>query len=155
LPAFAAIPSKKTVAPKILVGTGETFGGLAGTGFTLLDVRKTSDKSKKVERIVFDVGDMAGGKMRGWPGYFHAELKNKPQRLVLSFSQMPNSHVDGVALANRMKGSLAVQNTALSLDPVDSSLNLSFDLKQKTKVRVYQVAGKKETSKVVIDLMAE
>jgi hypothetical protein len=155
LPAFAAIPAKKAVAPKILSGVGETFGGLAGTGFTLLDVRKTGDKSKKVERIVFDVGDMAGAKMRGWPGYFHAELKNKPQRLVLSFSQMPNSHVDGVALASRMKDSMAVKNTALSLDPVDSSLNLSFDLKPNTKVRVYQVAGKKETSKVVIDLMTE
>ncbi|MGE5087219.1 MAG: hypothetical protein ACM3MG_13015 [Bacillota bacterium] len=155
LPAFAAIPAKKVAAPKILSGMGETFGGLAGTGFTLLDVRKTVDKSKKVERVVFDIGDMAGAKMRGWPGYFHAELKNKPQRLVLSFSQMPSSHVDSTSLASRMKDSLAVKGTALSLDPVDSSLNLSFDLKQNTKVRVYQVAGKKTTSKVVIDFMTE
>jgi hypothetical protein len=157
LPAVAAIPAKKTnpVGPKILSGKGELYGGLAGTGFTLLDVRRTADKGKKVERLVFDVGDQNGAKMKGWPGYFHAELKDKPQRLVLSFSQMPASLVNTIALNHRMKDSYAIKATAMSLDPVDSSLNLTMDLKQNTKVRVYQVAGKKSTSKVVVDLLAE
>lgn len=156
LPGVAAVPKKiNNAGPKILSGQGELYGGLAGSGFTLMDIRKTADKGKRVERIVFDVGDQNGGKIKGWPGYFHAELKNKPQRLILTFSQMPNSLVNDVALNHRLKDSLAIKKTALSLDPVDSSLNLTMDLKQNTKVRVYQVAGKKTTSKVVIDLLAE
>ncbi|MBO9666111.1 MAG: hypothetical protein J7501_04800 [Bdellovibrio sp.] len=157
LPVSAAIPQKKAVVgkPKILSGAGETYGGLAGTGFTLMDLRRTADRSRKVERLVFDIGDMQGANLRGWPGYFHAELKKNPQRLVISFAQMPNSRLNDVALATRMKGSAAITKTAMSLDPVDSSLNLTMDLKQNTKVRVYQVAGKKATSKVVVDLMAE
>lgn len=156
LPVSAAVPKKtQTAAPKILSGKGELYGGLAGSGFTLLDVRKTAAKGKKLERLVFDVGDQNGAKMKGWPGYFHAELKNNPQRLVLSFSQMPNSLVNEVALNHRLRDSVAVRKTVMNLDPVDSSLNLTMDLKQNTKVRVYQVAGKKTTSKVVVDLLAQ
>ena len=54
-----------------------------------------------------------------------------------------------------MKGSAIVTRTAMSLDPVDNTLNLTLGLKKNTKVRVFQVAGQKSTSKVVIDLLAE
>ncbi|AHZ83554.1 hypothetical protein AB1A81_14550 [Bdellovibrio bacteriovorus] len=157
LPAQAAISKQqsKPAASKILSGEGVSFGGLAGTGFTLMDVRRTADAGKKVERIVIDVGDINGGMLRGWPGYYYAELKKNPQRLVVDFAQMPNANIDQKRLAERLKGSLAVVKTNMSLDPVDSSLNLTLDLKKNTKVRVYQVAGKKSTSKVVIDLITE
>lgn len=157
LPTFAAVPQKKAApaVPKILSGTGATYGGLAGSGFTLMDLRHTADPSKKVERLVFDIGDKEGAAMRGWPGYYHAELKDNPQRLVIDFAQMPNSRLDQVALNNRLKGSMAVKNTVLSLEPVDNTLNLTMDLKKNTKVRVYQVMGKNTTSKVVVDLITE
>lgn len=158
LSSWAAVPAQKTKptpAAKILEGEGRTFGGLAGTGFTLMDVRRTSDAKKKIERIVIDIGDMNGGIMRGWPGYYFAELKKNPHRLVIDFAQMPNARIDQMQIANRMKESLAVKKTAMSLDPIDSSLNLTLDLKPNTKVRVYQVAGKKTTSKVVLDLITE
>ncbi|MGZ3773487.1 MAG: hypothetical protein ACXVCY_10800 [Pseudobdellovibrionaceae bacterium] len=157
LPVMAAVTSQpiKPVVSKILEGEGTTYGGLAGNGFTLLDLRRTADKKKKIERIVVDVGDRNGAVMRGWPGYFHVELKKNPQRLIVDFAQMPNSNIDQAQLASRMKGSLAILNTSMSLDPVDSSLNVTLDLKKNTKVRVYQVAGKKMTSKVVIDLIPE
>lgn len=146
---------KPTSSSKLLAGEGASFGGLAGSGFTLLDLRRTADAKKKVERIVIDVGDMNGAPMRGWPGYYFAELKKNPQRLVIDFAQMPNAHIDQKQIAARMAGSLAVLRTNMSLDPVDSSLNLTLDLKKNTKVHVYQVAGKKTTSKVVVDLIAE
>lgn len=154
---FAAVPkdSKKPAVSKILSGQGISFGGLAGTGFTLLDLRRTSDAKKKVERIVIDVGDMSGAPLRGWPGYYFAELKKNPSRLVIDFAQMPNANIDQSKIKNIMKNSLAVKTSTMSLDPVDSSLNLTMDLKQNTKVRVYQVAGKKQTSKVVVDLWVE
>lgn len=148
LPVFAAVP-------KTLVGEGVSFGGLAGTGFTLMDVRRTADNKKKVERVVIDVGDINGAQLRGWPGYYFAELKKNPQRLVIDFSQMPKSNLDQQRLSKVMKGSMAILNTQMSLDPMDSSLNLTMDLRKGTKVRVYQVSGKKSTSKVVIDLIRE
>lgn len=157
LQASAAVPAKK-VQPspqRILSGEGAVFGGLSGSGFTLLDLRRTADAKKKVERIVIDVGDLQGKPIKGWPGYYHAELQKNPQRLVLDFSQMPNTRVDEKSLASRFKGSKAVKRTSLSLDPVDNTLNLTLDLKNKTRAKVYQVAGKKNTSKVVIDLISE
>lgn len=157
LPVMAAVSAQalKPAASKILVGEGTSFGGLAGNGFTLMDLRRSADAKKKIERIVMDVGDRNGAALRGWPGYYFVELKKNPQRLVIDFAQMPNSNIDQKMLALRMKNSFAVMKTSMSRDPVDSSLNLTMDLKKNTKVRVYQVAGKKATSKVVIDLISE
>ena len=142
-------------ASKVLEGVGSAFGGLAGTGFTLTDLRRTADSKKKVERIVIDIGDLQGAPIKGWPGYYFAELKKNPSRLVIDFSQMPNSLIDQTSLASKMTGSLGVLKTSMSLDPIDSSLNLTMDLKKNTKVKVYQVYGKSSTSKVVGDLFVE
>lgn len=154
---MAAVPAKKPAMKvnKILSGEGSTFGGLAGGGFTLLDVRRTADAKKRLERIVLDIGDINGAVKKGWPGYYFAELKTNPQRLIMDFSQMPNARITQAQIAASLKGSTAVRRTAMSMDPTDSSLILSMDLKPNTKVRVYQVAGKKSTSKVVIDLQAQ
>ena len=154
---MAAVPAKKPAMKvnKILSGEGSTFGGLAGSGFTLLDVRRTADLKKKLERIVIDVGDINGAPQKGWPGYYFAELKRNPQKLIVDFSQMPNARINQAQIAARLKNSTAIRRTAMSMDPTDSSLILSMDLKPNTKVRVYQVAGKKSTSKVVIDLQAQ
>lgn len=153
---FAALPPRQAPAPgKILAGQGETIGGVAGSGFTLMDLRRTASKNKKLERIVIDVGDRDGALKKGLPGYYHVELKQNPARLVVDFSQMPRSVLDQNHLINRMRGSAIVTQTAMSLDPVDNTLNLTFGLKKNTKVRVLQVAGQKSTSKVVIDLLAQ
>ncbi len=62
-------------AAKILSGEGATFGGISGSGFTLMDLRRSSDDKKKIERLVIDVGDANGVALKGWPGYYYAELK--------------------------------------------------------------------------------
>ncbi len=154
---FAAVPAQKAkpTPSKILAGQGVSYGGLAGSGFTLLDVRRTADAKKKVERIVIDVGDASGAVMKGLPGFYYAELKKNPQRLVIDFSQMPNARLTKAQIAQRLQGSQAVLKSDMSLDPLDNALNLTLDLKKNTKVRVYQVAGAKTTSKVVIDLIAQ
>ncbi len=157
LSSSAAVPKKQAQhAPaKILVGQGVAIGGLAGSGFTLMDIRRTADAKKKMERIVIDVGDHQGNPLKGYPGYYHAELQKNPQRLVLDFAQMPKSRLDELMISSRLKNSLAIRNSEMSLDPVENSLNLTLNLKPNTKVRVYQVAGVKSTSKVVVDLIAE
>ena len=159
LHSVAAVPAKKKGQQpgrsQILAGQGAVVGGLSGSGFTMIDLRRTANSKKKIERIVIDVGDLKGLPVKGWPGYYHAELQKNPQRLVIDFSQMPSSKIDEKSIASRFKGSLAVKRSGMSLDPVDNTLNLTLDLKPKTRAKVYQVAGNKSTSKVVIDLYSE
>lgn len=152
--ASAAVPSNhKTLNKSILSAGKASFGGVAGSGFTLLDVRRSMDVKKGIERFVFDIGDREGNKIAGWPGFYHAELKKNPGRLVLNFAQMPNSQLSQKEIQSRLKGSLAVKNAAMSLEPVDNTLNITFDLKGQNRAHVYQVMGKKSTSKVVVDLL--
>lgn len=152
--ALAAIPAKPISPPvgKILSVEGQATGGVAGTGFSLMDLRRTSDAKRKVERIVIDIGDLQGNPHLGLPAYFHAELKKNPNRLVLDFNQTPNSRIDDGRLAARFKGSLFVKKSSMILDPEDKALNLTLDLKPGTFARVFQVKGEKTTAKVVIDL---
>jgi hypothetical protein len=154
--ALAAIPpkAKAPAVGKILVGEGAAAGGVAGTGFSLMDLRRTSDAKKHVERIVIDIGDLQGGVLKGRPAYFHAELKKNPGKLVLDFDQMPNSRLDEGRLADRFKGSLFVKKTSMILDPEDKALNMTLELKPGTVARVFQVRGQKTTAKVVVDLFA-
>lgn len=151
--AEAAVP-KKLQAPvgKILRSEGAATGGVAGVGFSLMDLRRTADNKKKFERVVIDIGDMHGQSIKGLPAYFHAELKKNPSRLVLDFNQTPVSKLDESKLSNRFKGSLFVKKTSMILDPEDKALNLTFDLKPGTTARIFQVKGQKTTSKVVVDL---
>lgn len=150
---YAAVPARPT-APvgRILRSEGAATGGVAGVGFSLMDLRRTADLKRNFERIVIDVGDMQGHAYKGLPAYFHAELKKNPSRLVLDFDQMPVSRIDEGRLSGRFKESIFVKKTSMILDPEDKALNLTLDLKPGTNARIFQVPGNKSTSKVVVDL---
>lgn len=149
---FAALNKNQVTPSKILQGSGSIVGGVAGTGFSLLDLRKSQNLKEKVERIVFDVGDLRGRTQKGLPGYYHVQMLQNPNRLVIDFSQMPASKINAKEIQKRLASSMFVKSTELALDPIDQSLNLVFFLKNKPKAKVFQVAGKKSTSKVVVDL---
>ena len=152
--AQAAIPPKPAPA-RFLQGNSSQNGGMAGTGFTLLDLRRTGDAKKKIERVVLDVGDMKGGLNKGLPGYFHVELQEHPDRLIIDMAQTPQSRVDEKKLAKIFANSIAVKKTSITEDPSDGTLNIALDLKKKTKVRVLQVPGQKQTSKIVVDMIVQ
>jgi hypothetical protein len=149
--AGAAIPPKS----RLLQGTGSQIGGVAGSGFTLLGLHVTQDHNKKTERIVMDVGDMNGEPQRGLPGYFHVEMRDNPARVIIDLAQTPHSKVDAQKLAAAFQKSTMVRKTSITVDPVDSTLTIALDVKKNTKARVMQVAGQKQTSKVVVDLISE
>jgi len=152
---LAAVPKAKVAAAptKILQGTGALIGGAAGTGFSLLDIRKTQDSKKKIERIVMDIGDLKGQNHKGLPGYYHVQLLQNPDRLILDFSQMPVSKLTVGEIQKRLGKSMFVKSSKLAVDPVDQSLNMVFYLKNSPKAKVFQVSGADKTSKVVLDLM--
>ncbi len=149
---YAAINKPKTTPSKILQGSGSIIGGVAGKGFSLLDLRKSQDIKHKVERVVFDIGTLQGKTLKGLPGYYHAQMLQKPSRLVIDFSQMPASKVNIQEIQKRLKGSMFIKSTELALDPIDQSLSVVLFLKNNPKAKVFQVSGVKNTSKVVLDL---
>lgn len=129
--------------------SGSIRGGVAGMGFSLVDAKSIYDKKQKIERVILDIGDYKGGILRSLPGYYQAEIKE--DRLFIDFSQMAFGKVNLNQLRNKLKNLKFVTDIQMTLDPEDKSLNLAFSLKQNTKIRVFQVAGVKSTSKVVID----
>lgn len=147
----AAVPAKV----RLLEKKGSQIGGVAGSGFTLLDLRHSQDSKRKLERIVLDVGDLNGANMKGLPGYFQVELKDNPQKLVINLAQMPHSKIDQQKLSRVLAKSLSIQKSVMALDPTDNTLTITLDLKQNTRARVLQVPGKKLTSKVVVDLISQ
>ncbi len=89
---FAAkIPTKVELQPaSILKENGALRGGTAGQGFSLIDLRSSSTKNNKSERLVLDIGDAAMQKLKGSVGYYNVELKNS-KRVVIDLTQTFNS----------------------------------------------------------------
>lgn len=147
-----SIKGNKPSAVRVLKGEGVTFGGLAGSGFSLMNLSTQYNKKSKTERVVLDIGNLQGQPHKGWPAFYHAQLK--PQQLIIDFAQMPNSSLDAKALRQKLAKSKAIKSARLMPDPVSGSMALVLDLKQKSQVKFYQVQGKKGTSRVVVDFLS-
>ena len=150
----AALKPKSAKPEKILVGSGSMAGGIAGTGFSLMNLKTSTNPQARSERLIIDIGDMDGHTMKGLPGYFNVELQNNAKRIVVDFSQMPTTLMDTKALTERLKKSTYVQHIKMLEDPSDNTLSLIMDLKKPVKLKVFQVPGQKTTSKVVLDLIS-
>jgi hypothetical protein len=150
----AAVPKITNKPDKILSGEGHKAGGVAGAGFTLLDIKTNVNRHAGLERLLIDVGDIEGRPRKGMPGYFQVELQNNSKRVVIDFAQMPASRIQAAKLKEKLKDSYFVQNAKVLSDPTDSTLSLILDLKKPAKLKVFQVPGSKTTSKVVLDLMS-
>ncbi len=139
---------------KILMGSGSMAGGIAGTGFSLINLKTTTNRQAKLERLMIDVGDIDGHPLKGLPGYFNVELQNKAKRIVVDFSQMPTTLLDSKGLTERLRMSTYVQSVKMLADPSDQTLSLIMELKKPVKLKVFQVPGQKTTSKLVLDLIS-
>lgn len=149
---WAAIPKNPT-ALKVLTAPTAVIGGISGVGYSILNVKKELNKQAKYERLIIDIGDLQGKRNLGLPAYYHAQFTKDPARLVLDFAQVPVSKISQLQLQNILKGSQYVRHSRLLKDPSDGSMTVILDLKPSTKIRVMQVKGVKDTSKVVVDLL--
>ena len=151
----AALPPQKSVAPQ--PSTFQTvqrqIGGQAGSGFTLLGMQKVQSKDGKIERLVFEVGTKEGQPLKGLPGYFNAQNQVKPNRITIDFSQMMVSKVDERFVRGILKDSRFVKGVKVTEDPLDKTLSMTLDLNSEVKMRTMQIAGKKQTAKVVLDII--
>lgn len=137
----------------ILSAPTAIVGGEAGSGFSLLNIKKELSASGSVERLVIDVGDLNGKPNFGLPSYYHAQLMKDPARLVLDFSQMPISLLSEKQLIEKLKDSKFVRRAQMTLDPEDQTLSMILDLKPSTRIRLLQIKGVNKTSQLVVDFL--
>jgi hypothetical protein len=148
----AALPTAQKIQKSIITDQGAISGGVAGNGFSMLKMQLLSVPNAKMERYVFDIGDLKGRKIKGLPGFYHVQLVKSPPQLIIDFSQMPVSRVFENDLTKTIKKSVLVSGGKLVSDPIDKTLTMVFKLKKPGKMKVMQVKGVKDTSKLVVDL---
>ena len=142
---MAAIPAQKPV------GATRQIGGQAGSGFSLLKIQRMANQKKGIERLVFHIGTKEGYLLKGLPGYFN--VQNKGQKIVIDFAQMPLSKINEKLLKEILKSSNLITGSKIIKDPIDQTLTLSLNLKQKSKMKIIQVKGEKETARLVLDII--
>ncbi|MCE3010847.1 MAG: hypothetical protein LW875_09565 [Proteobacteria bacterium] len=142
---FAAIPKN------LLKGEGVIRGGQAGTGFSILDVRRT--QTQKVERWVVDFGDAVKQPLASQPPYFNAELR-KDRKVILDFSQVWNSKLDEKALQKMIKQSPFVKSIKVNFEPQSQTMSWVLEMKQEVQLQVTPVKGSSRTpAKLVVDFI--
>lgn len=148
----AALPTAQKIQKGIIADQGAVSGGVAGIGFSMLKMQLIAMPKANVERYIFDIGDLKGQKIKGLPGFYHVQLVKTPPQMIIDFSQMPVSRIFENDLTRTLKKSVLVSNGKLVSDPIDKSLTMVLNLKKPGKMKVMQVKGEKETSKLVVDL---
>ncbi len=149
---FAALPTKQKIQKGIIAEQGAISGGVAGNGFSMLKLQLVEMKTARLERFIFDIGDIKGKKIKGVPGFYHVQLVRNPPQMIIDFSQMPVSKVFESDLTKIVKPSVLVSSAKMVSDPIDKSLTLVMNLRRPGSMKVMQVKGEKETSKLVVDL---
>ena len=149
----AAVPPQKQSTLQSFKTVQRQIGGQAGAGFSLLNLQKIQAKNGKAERLIFEVGTKDGLPLKGLPGYFNAQNQIHPNRIVIDFSQMLKSKVDENFIRGILKDSKLVKNVKVVSDPQDRTLSMTLDLNTTVKIKTVQVAGKKQTAKVVLDII--
>ncbi len=157
--AFAAISpqAKKALSSSaILRGGGAIHGGLAGRGFSLLDVKSFPAKNQKLERLSVSVGDPLFQPHAGAPGYFHIENKTDTKQVVINFDQTYNTKFDEKALQQVFAHSPFVKSSQIMFEPESKSMSLILTLKKAASIRAVPVVGNaSKTAQLNIDLFED
>ncbi len=140
----------------ILRGGGAIHGGVAGKGFSLLNVRSFPAKNQKLERLSVAVGDPLFQAHKGAPGYFHIENKADQKQIVINFAQTYNAKFDEKMLQASLAKSPFIQSSQLLFEPQSQSMSLILTLKKSASIRAVPVVGKgQQTAQLNIDLFED
>lgn len=153
--AQASIPSLQAITKKSdrYVVDGLVRGGEAAKAFSFRDLRWAYGQQKKIERLIFEFGDVKGESIKHRPGYFQANIDGKNQRILIEFSQVVGSALNQTELQKRIKKSPYIKSVKMIFDPEDSSLTISLSLKQKIKAEVFELPTKSMGGRLALDLV--
>lgn len=150
----AAVP-KLTPEVKLnqYMGTEIRIGGVAERELALLNVQWMRASNKPVERVVIQVGEQDGSKLKGKMGYFHVSLREQPiARLSIDLSQIQKTKIDENTVRKNLEKSKLISKVDFTMDPEDGSTNLTFVLKKQIKWDAYT---QKEKGEIVLDLFEQ
>ncbi len=143
--AKAAIPSKTQIAipavSPILRGTGAIHGGLAGRGFSLLNIKSEIAKSQRLERLTVDIGDSALQPYVGAPGYFHIENNIQSRQVIIHFLQAINAKFDEKRLQQIFSKSPFVKSSRMNFETESQTMSMVLQMKKEASLRVLPVNG--------------
>lgn len=151
---WAASPYKQTLNVKKNQYTedGVFIGGKAGSGISLLNVRRVYSPKAKIERVTVELGDKEAKPAGKNIGYFQVSLDSKENRVVIDLSQLKFSRVSEAAVQNLFKKSPFVTSVALTLDPEDKAGTMILNLKRPMKMEVFQSVVDGKPGRIVMDL---
>ncbi len=147
--------SMRNISP-ILRGAGAVHGGLAGRGFSLLDLKSEIAKSQKLERLTVQIGDAALQPYVGAPGYFHIENRPETHQVIIHFLQALNAKFDDRKLAQTFAHSPFVKTSQMNFEPESQTMSLILQMKKSASLRVLPVNGtKSQAAQLRIDLFED
>lgn len=151
---FASTPFKKslTVKNNSYLLDGVFLGGKAGTGATILGVRRAFSKKAEIERVIVDLGDAQAKPAGKNPSYFQASVDQKTNRVVLDLAQLRMSLVTEQKLKEIFKNSPYVSSVEFTLDPEDKAGTLVLNLRHPTQLEVFELLDHKKPARIVLDL---
>lgn len=153
--AFAATPFKKSLSEKqdAYVHDGLFLGGNAGSGSSILGVRRLFSQKIQLERIIVDLGDEDGRPAIKKMGYFQASIDAKQKRVVLDLAQLRLSMVSEQQIKQLFKTSPYVASIEFTLDPEDKAGSLVLNLKQAMRLEVFELPNNKKSARLIMDLV--
>ena len=157
--ARAAIPPLRTAyiqtadAKKNAYRNAGVFtGGTAGTGTSILAVRRSFSRKTALERVTVELGDREAKPVGDKMGYFQAGLDARNNRLTLDVSQLRMSKVSEGQVQRLFKGSALVAGVSFTLDPEDNAATMVLDLKKPVRLEVYRTVKRGAPARIVMDL---
>ena len=152
--AQAAVPPKaaKAEVKSLITPDSVLRGGLSEGYMSLLDVRRSSDRKKMMERLVLDFGDSSFAPTKH-VSYYTLEYKKGPPRLLLQLSLVMSTHFQAESLAKKLSGGLLVKDVHIEFDSLSQAQVLSVELKSEAKVSLAQWDGDQtRPARLVLDL---
>ncbi len=153
-PAFPASIYKRALDTKkdLYVSQGVVIGGKAGSGFTLLNVRRENSTKLAIERVILDIGDKEGQPLLNQLGYFHVSVEKNPPRVVIDLSQVRRSKVTEMEISRLFSKSPFIRDVELSMQAEDSSAKLVLNTRKPVAAEIFEMPSSKKASRIVIDL---
>lgn len=130
---------------------GVIYGGQAGVGYSLMDIRRFYSGKDRIERLIFEMGNERGQPSKNL-GYFQVNLNKNLRRIDVDLSQMRGAALDQKKIADLFKASPFVQNVKMNYDPEDRAILMQVFLKQNVEMEVFQIPAQNKFSRIAIDM---
>jgi hypothetical protein len=143
----------KADPPQALPIEGVLRGGSSEGYLSILDIRRSQNKSQTQERFVLDFGSTSFTPANRGP-YYTVEYKNSPPRLIFQLSLVMSTHFLAESISKKISPGLFVKASTLEFDSLSQSHNLILTLKSPVRVLVSKHDGEAgRPARLIVDLI--